>query len=74
MTWPFSVRLLGVAVSKIRKGAVDFDTDKLAVDVEAAFGAYPDEKIGLMWGTLEHIYKAILEYMERLSTSGAKQG
>ena len=57
------MRLLGVAVSKIRKGAVDFDTDKLAADVEAAFGAYPDEKIDLMWGTLEYIYKAILEYM-----------
>ena len=50
-------------MSKIRKGAVDFDTDKLAADVEAAFDAYPEEKIDLMWGTLEYIYKAILEYM-----------
>ena len=42
-------RSLGVAVRKARRGTVDFDKEKLAADVVAAWNAYPQDALDAMW-------------------------
>ena len=42
-------RALSCAVSKVRRGTVDFDKDKLVTDVQKAWEEYSEEKLEKMW-------------------------
>jgi hypothetical protein len=55
-------RALSCAVSKQRRGKVDFDKDKLTHDVETAWWEYPEEKLALMWEYHDYCLRAAIDY------------
>ena len=49
------------AASKVRRGQVDFDKDKLAADVQKAWEEYDDNKLARMWEYHRYCLQAALD-------------
>ena len=54
-------RALSCAVSKVRRGKVNFDKDKLAADVMEAWENYSEEKLARMWEYHRYCLQAALD-------------
>ena len=54
-------RALSIAVSKVRRGKVDFDKDRLVDDVMKAWNSYDDAKIAKMWEYHDYCLKAAID-------------
>lgn len=54
-------RALSCAVSKVRRGQVDFDKDKLVADVKKAWEEYSNDKLARMWEYHRYCLQASLD-------------
>ena len=57
----FNIKL-SCAVSKVRRGRVDFDKDKLVADVKEAWDNYDVEKLEKMWEYHTYCLQAAIDY------------
>ena len=64
-------RSLACAVSKVRRGKVDYDVDKLAADVRKAWYEYDDEKVTKMWKHLRFCLKGAIDFKGAVTTTHA---
>ena len=54
-------RALSCAVSKVHRGQVNFDKDKMAADVKEAWDNYSEEKLAEMWEYHAYCLQAALD-------------